>query len=60
MSNFEVRAVREPPLHSWISDPHRAGWGLYGKMIVPPATVFEYLADKTDLGSEFVSIILEI
>lgn len=29
-------------------------------MIVPPTTVFEYLADKTDLGSEFVSIILEL
>jgi len=30
-----------------------------GKIIVPPTTVFEYLADKTDLGSELVSIILE-
>jgi len=31
MLNFEVRMVtcgtsREPPLRSWISDPHRAGW----------------------------------
>ena len=56
----------DPHRAGWVkkdkSDPHRAGWGLYKTMerrLYPPAIVFEYLADKTDLGSELVSIILE-
>ena len=63
--NWEKKG-KIPPAQGWVKrtkvTPTARGGGYIKRWkddCPPPTTVFEYLADKTDLGSELVSIILE-